>query len=58
MAEHKLEPSRLLALLDDAPDGVFEDYLDDLPAFSRIRRQSALDPYTKSTRSELVPQPG
>jgi hypothetical protein len=40
MAEHKLEPSRLLALLDESvPPGILDDFLDDLPSFSRSRRQ-------------------
>jgi hypothetical protein len=34
MAEHKLEPSRLFALLDDQ-DGILDDFLDDLPAYVR-----------------------
>jgi hypothetical protein len=40
MAEHKLEPSRLLALLDESvPQGILDDFLDDLPSFSRSRWQ-------------------
>jgi hypothetical protein len=43
MAEHKLEPSRLLALLDESvPRGILDDFLDDLPSFSRPGKEWTL----------------
>jgi hypothetical protein len=40
MAEHKLEASQLLAMLDESiPPGVLDDFLDDLASFNRPARE-------------------